>query len=172
MKIYLTNLGKYTECFNVLECGKWVTLPITKEEFREHLKSIGVEDNSKYEEFFITDWQDVPSFISIDEYSDPIKISEILEKTKYSMKLYSAIEEAGEMSPISNLDELPDMNDYAIYADITTEESAGEYLMLMDYPEIPKELSSYMKYEKYYQDAELSRRCILTSEGLLMIYVD
>lgn len=51
-KVFITNLGKYTEGELV---GKWLDLPCNN--ITEELKSIDVRPNSKYEEAFITDYE-------------------------------------------------------------------------------------------------------------------
>lgn len=51
-KVFITNLGKYTEGKLV---GKWLDLPCNN--ITEELKSIDIRPNSKYEEAFITDYE-------------------------------------------------------------------------------------------------------------------
>lgn len=54
MEAYVTNLGKYNEGELI---GKWAQFPMDEEEFTEALKSIGVQEGSAYEEYFITDYE-------------------------------------------------------------------------------------------------------------------
>ena len=51
-KVFITNLGKYTEGELI---GQWLDLPCNN--ITEQLKSIDVRPNSKYEEAFITDYE-------------------------------------------------------------------------------------------------------------------
>lgn len=53
MKAYITNLGKYNEGCLV---GKWIDFPIDEDDFTSELESIGVKENTMYEEWFITDY--------------------------------------------------------------------------------------------------------------------
>lgn len=73
MKIFLANLGKYNEGELV---GKWVSLPcqnITKE-----LETIGVKEGSRYEEYFIPDYE--YTFFEIGEYANLKKLNELAKK--------------------------------------------------------------------------------------------
>lgn len=53
MKGFITNLGKYNEGELV---GKWISFPIDEDDFIKELQSIGVKENTMYEEWFITDY--------------------------------------------------------------------------------------------------------------------
>ena len=71
IRIFLTNLGKYTEGTLV---GKWVDLP-TENGFDEHLKEIGINEN--YEEWFITDYETDIDGLKISEYDNIEELDEV-----------------------------------------------------------------------------------------------
>lgn len=76
IRIFLTNLAKYNEGELV---GEWIELPIEEEELQEAIKDILGED----EEFFITDYEGIPS---ISEYESPYKLNDIaLELQKHDV---------------------------------------------------------------------------------------
>ncbi|MDT0700402.1 antirestriction protein ArdA [Staphylococcus chromogenes] len=58
-RIYVTNLGKYNEGELL---GQWLDLPATKNDFAKVLNNIGIGEN--YEEYFITDWEYMPKFMT------------------------------------------------------------------------------------------------------------
>ena len=76
IKIYLTNLGKYNEGELV---GEWFTLPI--QDIDDAFEQIGIKENTRYEEYFITDYicdldLDLNKYGSLDELNS---IAELLE---------------------------------------------------------------------------------------------
>ena len=73
-RVFITNLGKYNEGELV---GKWLDLPC--DDIESELASIGVADDSQYEEYFITDYENDWSF-SVSEYEDLWALNEIAEK--------------------------------------------------------------------------------------------
>lgn len=146
MKIFLANLGKYNEGELV---GKWVSLPcqnITKE-----LETIGVKEGSRYEEYFIPDYE--YTFFEIGEYANLKKLNEIAEKLQ-------EIEEAGEFDWLEGYLEaygcsLEDAMDEYRYA---SEWYPGESLLdvaeelIKRQFEVPEELKRYIDYEGYARD--------------------
>lgn len=82
-KIYLTNLGKYTEGEHV---GQWLNVPCSNDEFKQTLLNIGV-DGVQYEEYFITDFEYLNG---VSEYSN---IQEVNEIAKFSLMIDSFISE-------------------------------------------------------------------------------
>ena len=44
MKIFITNLGKYTEGYLI---GKWVKLPVSEDKLNEVLEAIGINEYTK-----------------------------------------------------------------------------------------------------------------------------
>ena len=77
MKIFLTNLGKYTEGYLV---GKWVKLPVCEEVLDKVLKEIGI--NEYYEEYFITDYENEIIGLGdvISEYSSVQALNELAQR--------------------------------------------------------------------------------------------
>lgn len=152
MKIFLANLGKYNEGELV---GKWVSLPcqnITKE-----LETIGVKEGSRYEEYFIPDYE--YTFFEIGEYANLKKLNELAKKLQENEKLQE-IEEAGEFDWLGGYLEAYGCN---------IEEAIDEYRdtskwypgkSLLDVAEelihtqfkVPKELKMYIDYEGYARD--------------------
>ncbi|MDP4468691.1 antirestriction protein ArdA [Staphylococcus hyicus] len=58
-RIYVTNLGKYNEGEPI---GQWLDLPASKKDFEKVLNNIGI--GKIYEEYFISDWEYMPQFMS------------------------------------------------------------------------------------------------------------
>lgn len=73
-KVFITNLGKYTEGELV---GKWLDLPCNN--ITEQLKSIDVRPNSKYEEAFITDYENDWNY-NVGEYENIYSLNELSKK--------------------------------------------------------------------------------------------
>ena len=168
VNVFITNLGKYNEGYGVLECGKWLSLPQSEEDIKEALKSIEVEDNTQYEEYFITDFEtDIPDF-KVGEYCNIFKLSEMLEELesldKQDVDKVYAMLEAGVASGIQEA--LDYQKSYSLYTEIKTAYEAGEFL-LQDSP-IPPEVRDYVDYERYYNDVSTNSSYELTSYGLLM----
>ncbi len=78
IRIYVTNLRKYNEGYVI---GKWVELPISREEIVEMLKDIGI--NEEYNEYFISDSQCDVAGIHINEYSSIDNLNEMAEQLYY-----------------------------------------------------------------------------------------
>ena len=75
-KVFITNLGKYNEGELV---GKWVDLPC--DDITAELESIGVKANSRYEEYFITDYENEVGY-EVGEYESLEKLNELAERLK------------------------------------------------------------------------------------------
>lgn len=73
-RVFITNLGKYNEGELV---GKWLDLPC--DDIEEELASIGVADDSQYEEYFITDYENDWDY-PVDEYEDLWQLNELAEQ--------------------------------------------------------------------------------------------
>lgn len=129
MKIYLTNLGKYNEGELV---GKWFTLPI---DIEEALEEIGVADDTEYEEFFITDYEN-DFGLKIEEYSPLDKLNEIAEyvSDKDIDEIYrDIILYFGNDDEVYPMDELDDMLNGASPSDIANMIYFGKYNPNDDY---------------------------------------
>lgn len=161
IKIFLTNLGKYNEGEFVLDCGKWFELPLDDDELKDALKSIGVEDNTEYEEYFITDYEyevcagyDMGDNIRIGEYESISKLSELCESLneldENEFKLLSALLETTFVSDIYEAVNCIRPRKY----DLIECESKSEYAR--DYVEncfsIPGNLIDYIDFEKLGED--------------------
>lgn len=73
-RVFITNLGKYNEGELV---GKWLDLPC--DDIEEELASIGVADDTQYEEYFITDYENDLNY-QVDEYEDLWVLNELAEQ--------------------------------------------------------------------------------------------
>lgn len=105
MRIYLTNLGKYNEGELV---GKWVTLPI---DINEELKSIGVENGTEYEEYFITDYENDFHY-KVDEYDDLTslnRVAEYMEGKNIEEIYHELVEENDYEYKMFNMEDFDDM---------------------------------------------------------------
>ena len=91
MKGFITNLGKYNEGYLV---GKWIDFPIDDDDFERELESIGVKENTMYEEWFITDYDcalfdmhaafgEYPSIDDINEVAEALEDNESENYTFY-----------------------------------------------------------------------------------------
>lgn len=166
-KVYITNLGKYNEGYSVLDCGKWLQLPVDEDELTEALESIDVRPDSEYEEFFITDSEtDLP--IQIDEFENIIELSEQVEEYENmstdKQKVVLAILECGDTSDLEEAITLSDS--YYLIPNISDEDSAGQQL-LSERNDIPEDIQIYINYARYYEDQRINQVCELTSYGLL-----
>lgn len=70
-QIALTNLGLYNEGTLLY---KWLEVPCTNKEFKQALTDIKVANNTEYEEFFISDWENIEG---IGEYSSIKEVNKI-----------------------------------------------------------------------------------------------
>lgn len=71
--VFITNLGKYNEGELV---GKWLELPC--DDLEAELESIGVADDTMYEEYFITDYENDFGY-EVGEYENLEKLNELAE---------------------------------------------------------------------------------------------
>lgn len=151
MRIYLTNLGKYNEGELV---GQWLELPATDEEIVRTQWNILI-DGEKYEECFITDYEDSP--ISIGEYDNLDYLNEVAEEYE---NLTS--EEQDVLTHLLNYYgydfnraiEIIKKADYMILNDIENETDLG-YALAEDW-EIPEHLKNYIDYEAIGREATFS----------------
>lgn len=162
IRIFLTNLGKYTEGELV---GEWVDLPIPNEELEKVLTRIGI--NEEYEEFFITDYETDFDGIEIGEYSNLKTLNEMAETLEEldddEKEVINAI-----MSEGYKLEEaLEKKDDCMIYCDCSDmEDVAREYAEqtgLLD--NIPENLRSYFDYEAFGRDMSYEGHFVFTNNG-------
>lgn len=171
IKIFLTNLGKYTEGISPLACGKWVDLPC--DDLMRELEEINVKNDTEYEEYFISDYEtDIPEFeigehANLDSLNDTATLYDELAESE--QLLVQMIMESGERSELQEA--IADRDKFSLTAGITDEDEAGQELLdLYELPENLDFLRGYIDYEAYYRDCNQNRGCTLCSKGLLHIY--
>lgn len=132
---FVTNLGKYNEGELI---GEWVKLPVTKEEFSQILKRIGIgsldEFGQPYEEIFISDYECSLPAISelLTEYESISRLNYLAaclaEFSSCDLEKYTSILES-ECDSFKSLDELIDLSFnldcYDYRADIENEYDLG-----------------------------------------------
>lgn len=164
MKTYVTNLGKYNEGYLI---GKWIDLPIDEDEFKDVLKSIGVsdepdKDGNYYEEYFFTDYDDAPAFVTsgsmCGEYEPIEKLNEIAEYCdKYGVDLLDAIADATSNDWDRIKDTIDDGRYHVLYVEDKDDESLGYALAeeTGDVDNLPEFGQRYFDYESYGRDYRL-----------------
>ena len=162
MRIYLTNLGRFTEGELV---GEWVDLPISNEELQKVFARI--EINEKYEEYFITDYETDLDGIEIGEYSNLEKLNEMAETLEAlddnEKEVVNAI-----MSEGYSLEEaLEKKDDCIVYCDCNDmEDVAREYAEETGLlSSIPENLQSYFDYEAFGRDMSFEGHFVFTNDG-------
>ena len=149
IKVFVTNLGKYTEGYLI---GEWLSLPCEVEEIDEIMKKIGI--NEHYEEYFITDYESdvfkIGEYTNIYELNDTLKeIVEICDNKFYCKNTLVALAEAETDDPATMLDYL---QNYEIYFyDGMDLEDVGREHILSCY-QIPEELLNYFDFASYTGD--------------------
>lgn len=147
-KIFLTNLGKYNEGELV---GKWIELPCY--DLDAELESIGVKENSQYEEYFITDYENEVGY-EVGEYESVCDLNNLAEhleridnegdtpKLKAYLEVYSDdIEEA-----IRRLDYC------TFYPGYTIQQVAEELVDNGCFGDIPASIVNYIDYDAIARD--------------------
>lgn len=146
IKGYITNLGKYNEGELI---GKWIDFPISEEELKNVLKEIGI--NEKYEEYFITDYEN--NIFNFGEYTSIGEINRIVGQYKelcecQNDEVIKALIDNynGDLDDVRNaLDRL------TIYHNVDDmEDVARIYIEETDFLlNVPKIISEYFNYEKF-----------------------
>lgn len=172
LKIYLTNLGKYNEGYLI---GKFVQLPIKKEDLKEVLKEIGI-DGIQYEEYFISDVEtDIIGMGEIiEEYTSIKDLNELAEMldnlNNADLEKLQAILEAEKISSISELKQtIETLDNWNLYTDVNNEKDLGhlyadEFLCI----EIPNYIKNYFDYESYGHDLRLELNGTFTTFGYIL----
>lgn len=166
IKGYLANLGMYTEGDI---CGKWVTFPMSKEEFTETLESIGVKAGvSGREEYIFLDWdsdiqyEDLASYFGCNaEYVNLANINDLCEDLAEAVDKYGKNAVLAAIKAFSIDDALS--CDIVFVPEAEDEKSYGEYLVENGALEIPENILPYFDYEKY--GREMSRDGTFTTYG-------
>ena len=152
MKIegYITNLGKYNEGELI---GKWIEFPIDEDDLKKALEEIGI--NEKYEEYFITDYEN--NIFDFGEYTSIAEINEIVEKYEELCEdndeeiVNALFNEYNDLEDVENaLDNMMvywDVNDMSDVAEQYIEETC-----LLE--NIPSNIANYFDYEKFGRDME------------------
>ena len=171
MKIFITNLGKYTEGYLI---GKWVKLPISEDRLDEVLKAIGI--NEYYEEYFITDYENEIIGIGdvISEYSSVQALNELAQRLEElsddeADKLGAVLEYEACRSVSEVLELLDKLDEFDLLADVNDDEELG-YYYAEEYCciDIPESIQPYFDYEKFGRDVRLQSCCLYTSYGFLL----
>lgn len=149
MKAYITNLGKYNEGCLV---GKWIDFPIDEDDFESELESIGVKENTMYEEWFITDY-DCSLFDMYDafgEYPNIDDINEVAEALEDNESEFTAL-----MEVCSYEDALRylESENYTFYQGMTLEDVA--YELVEECYNLPEIAQRYFDYAAFTRDLEL-----------------
>ena len=171
MKIFITNLGKYTEGYLI---GKWVKLPVSEDKLNEVLEAIGI--NEYYEEYFITDYENEIIGIGdvISEYSSVQALNELAQRLEElsddeTDKLGAVLEYEACRSVSEVLELLDKLDEFDLLTDVTDDEELG-YYYAEEYRciDIPEHIQPYFDYEKFGRDVRLQSCCLYTSYGFLL----
>ena len=171
MKIFITNLGKYTEGYLI---GKWVKLPVSEDKLNEVLEAIGI--NEYYEEYFITDYENEIIGIGdvISEYSSVQALNELAQRLEElsddeADKLGAVLEYEACRSVSDVLELLDKLDEFDLLTDVTDDEELG-YYYAEEYRciDIPEHIQAYFDYEKFGRDVRLQSSCLYTSYGFLL----
>lgn len=146
MKAYITNLGKYNEGCLV---GKWIDFPIDEDDFTSELESIGVKENTMYEEWFITDY-DCSLFDMYDafgEYPNIDDINEVAEALEGHESEFTAL-----MEVCSYTDALKylESENYTFYEGMAMEDVA--YEIVEECYNLPEIAQRYFDYAAFARD--------------------
>ena len=145
-RVFITNLGKYNEGELV---GKWLDLPC--DDIEEELASIGVADDSQYEEYFITDYENDWDY-PVDEDEDLWQLNELAEQL-------ATVDDKGDGDWLAAYMEaegchleyaLDNYEDSTFYPEMDLEDVARDIIEeCYDLPEIPVQ---YFEYETFARD--------------------
>lgn len=162
MRIYLTNLGRYTEGHLI---GEWVDLPISEEELQKVLDRIGI--NEEYEEYFITDYETDLDGIEIGEYSNLDDLNEMAETLESLDDDEKEVVDAIMSEGYSLEEAIEKKDDCMVYCDCSDmEDVAREYAeqtRLLD--SIPENLQSYFDFEAFGRDMSYEGTFVFTNKG-------
>ena len=172
MKIFITNLGKYTEGYLI---GKWVKLPVSEDKLDEVLKAIGI--NEYYEEFFISDFENeriIGLSEVVSEYSSVQALNKLAQRLEElsddeADKLGAVLEYEACRSVSDVLELLDELDNFDLLTDVTDDEELG-YYYAEEYCciDIPEHIQPYFDYEKFGRDVRLQSSCLYTSYGFLL----
>ena len=160
MKAYITNLGKYNEGCLV---GKWIDFPIDNDDFESELESIGVKENTMYEEWFVTDY-DCSLFDMYDafgEYPNIDDINEVAEALEDHESEFTALMEVYNYTDALGYLE---SENYTFYEGMTLEDVA--YEIIEECYVLPEIAQRYFNYKAFARDLGYDGYCE-TSNGVI-----
>lgn len=169
LKIFLTNLGKYTEGELI---GRWIELPYTNKEFEAVKEKIGISDEpdengNYYEEYFITDYETDIYGLTVGEYDDLDELNELAETLENLDEYEREIVEAMISEGYTLEDAMNSKEDCMIYyncADMA--DVAEEYVEETGLLEsIPENLRSYFDFEAFGRDMSFEGHFVFTDNG-------
>ena len=158
MKIFVTNLGKYNEGEII---GEWLDLPASEEDIEECLARIGISDEPDvngqfYEEYFISDYDDVPSELAgeLGEYTPLDELNEIAEAIEgvdeevINTLIYFGVPVSDFWKAKDEVIVYPDCRDMTDVAEVYVDNSG----LLND---IPENIARYFDYKAYGRDLKI-----------------
>ena len=170
IKLYVANLGKYNEGELV---GRWITLPMDMNDFKENfLPSIQI-DNIQYEEYAIHDYETDIKELKISEYDNIEELNEMAETYdnlgEDEKKTVNAIIDWGYYNGGDCIKEaIENVDDFRLNENITNDEEYGNYIIeegLMG--DIPDNIIMYIDTERVGRDAYLNGECYYSNNGLI-----
>lgn len=144
MKAYVTNLGKYNEGALIGKCAQF---PMDEEQFTKVLESIGVKENSAYEEYFITDYETsyVDAYEALGEYpsiDDLNEFAELEEDEEFNALM--------EVVSYQEAKEIYENESYTYYAGMALSDVA--YEIVNECYELPEIAERYFDYDAFARD--------------------
>ena len=169
IKLYIANLGKYNEGELV---GKWISLPMDMDNFKENfLPSIQI-DGQKYEEIAIHDYESDIEGLTIGEYDNIEELNDMAEAydnlDEYDQKVVNAVIEWSYYGANGIQEAIDSVDDFRLNEDVTNDDEYGNYLIdegLMG--DIPKNIIMYIDTEKLGRDAYINGDNFYSSNGLI-----
>ena len=168
IKIFLTNLGRYSESGALI--GEWLKLPVAEDELEAVMKRIGIRDG--YEEYFITDYESSIANLEIDEFASVSEVNELArqleELADWDYEKFCAVIEAESPTSVKAiLALLTELDDFDLIPEVEDEADLGEYYaeeccILNGLPEV---VQRYFDFAAYGRDIHLEGHGIFTSWG-------
>lgn len=146
MKAYITNLGKYNEGCLV---GKWIDFPIDEDDFESELESIGVKENTIYEEWFVTDY-DCSLFNMYDAFGEYPSIDDINEVAEALEDNESEVTALMEVCSYTDALRYLESENYTFYEGMTLEDVA--YELVEECYNLPEIAQRYFDYKAFARD--------------------
>ena len=169
LKIALTNSGKYNEGELIYE---WLDLPATDEEIQTTLESIGVEDGTEYEEYFISDYETLIDGLEVSEHENIFELNELMQEIdeldNYEKEVFEAILEING-NDVEGSISIAKNNNYVYYPEINSYEELAEELVEQGYLDIPEHLLPYIDYDKIGRDLRYSGEFSETRNGFISL---